>query len=68
MRVEGKDLTTIWYDESEDHIKIIEWPELIKSKPQDRIDIRFQYLKSMNFRKVKTLGFGKWKRHESFKI
>ena len=56
------------FDTSEDHIKIVEWPELIKSKPQDRIDIRFQYLKSMNFRKVKTLGFGKWKRHESFKI
>ena len=56
------------FDNSDDHIKIIEWPELIKSKPQRRIDIRFQYLKSANCRKVKTTGFGKWKRHEFFKV
>ena len=55
------------FDNSDDHIKIIEWPELIKSKPQNRIDIRFQYLKSSNCRKVKTTVFGKWKRHEFFK-
>tara|TARA_B100001996_G_scaffold364454_1_gene333484 strand:- start:310 stop:765 length:456 start_codon:yes stop_codon:yes gene_type:complete len=55
------------FDNYDDHIKIIEWPELIKSKPQHRIDIRFQYLKSANCRKVKTAGFGKWKRHEFFK-
>ncbi len=55
------------FDNSDDHIKIIEWPELIKSKPQRRIDIRFQYLKSANCRKVKTTVFGKWKRHEFFK-
>ena len=43
------------------HIKIVEWPELIKSKPKDRIDIIFQYSKLMNYRKVKINGFGKWK-------
>ena len=56
------------FDTSNDHIKIIEWPELIKSKPQHRIDIRFQYLKSANYRKVETVGFGRWKRHEFFKV
>ena len=56
------------FDTSENHIKIIEWPELIKSKPKDRIDIRFQYLKSIDYRKVETMGFGKWKRHEFFKV
>ena len=68
MRVEGKDLTTIWYDESEDHIKIIEWPELIEPKPKDRIDVQFQYSKSMDTRQAQITGFGKWKGYEFFKI
>ncbi len=55
------------FDTFDDSIKIIEWPELIKPKPQNRIDIRFQYLKSVNCRKGETTGFGKWKRHEFFK-
>ena len=49
------------FETSINHIKIIEWPELIDSKPADRIDIHFQYSKSMNARKVKVIGFGKWK-------
>ena len=55
------------FDTSDDSIKIIEWPELIEPKPQNRIDIRFQYFKSANCRKVEITGFGKWKRHEFFK-
>ena len=49
------------FDTSENHIKIIEWPELIKSKPKDRIDILFQYSKTKNSRKVEITGLGKWK-------
>ena len=49
------------FEISQDCIKIVEWPELIKTKPKDRIDIIFQYSKSMNSRKVKIIGFGKWK-------
>ena len=49
------------FETSKDHIKIIEWPELIKPKPKDRIDILFQYSKLINSRKVKIVGFGKWK-------
>ena len=49
------------FDLVEDSIKIIEWPELIKPKPKHRIDISFQYLKSVNSRKIKISGFGKWK-------
>jgi len=56
------------FDTSEDHIKIVEWPELIKVKPKNRIDIRFQYLKSINSRKVEVIGFGKFKEYEFFKI
>ena len=46
---------------SSDSIKIIEWPELIKPKPKDRIDILFKYSKLMESRKIKITGFGKWK-------
>jgi len=49
------------FETSKDHIKIIEWPELIELKPKDRIDILFQYTKSKNSRKVEVVGFGKWK-------
>jgi tRNA threonylcarbamoyladenosine biosynthesis protein TsaE len=49
------------FESSESEIKIIEWPELIKPAPKDRIDIIFQYLKKTNSRKVKIVGLGKWK-------
>ena len=49
------------FETSKDHIKIVEWPELIELKPKDRINILFQYSKLMDTRKVKIVGFGKWK-------
>ena len=49
------------FETSEGCIKIVEWPELIESKPIDRIDITFQYLKLECSRNVKIIGFGKWK-------
>jgi len=49
------------FDTYEKHVKIIEWPELIKSKPKDRIEVFFKYSKLNNFRKVEISGFGKWK-------
>ena len=49
------------FEASNNHIKIIEWPELIKPKPKDRIDILFSYSKLMNSREVEIFGFGKWK-------
>tara|TARA_Y100001970_G_C13651862_1_gene563966 strand:+ start:111 stop:566 length:456 start_codon:yes stop_codon:yes gene_type:complete len=49
------------FENSKKHIKIIEWPELIKTKPVNRIDIFFEYSKSMDFRNVKIVGQGKWK-------
>ena len=49
------------FETSQDNIKLIEWPEMIQSKPKDRIDILFQYSKSANSRKIKISGFGKWK-------
>ena len=52
------------FETSDDHIKIIEWPELIKPKPNNRIDIFFKYSKLEESRKVKIIGFGKWKEYK----
>ena len=49
------------FETSNDHIKIIEWPELIKPKPKDRVDIHFQYSKIKDTRDAKVFGFGKFK-------
>ena len=49
------------FETANDHIKIVEWPELIKKKPENRIDILFKYSNLINSRKVKIIGFGKWK-------
>ena len=49
------------FETSKDQIIVVEWPELIKPKPKDRIEIFFHYSKLMNSRKVKIAGLGKWK-------
>ena len=52
------------FENTEDYIKIVEWPELIATKPKDRIDISFQYSKSIDSRSVRIVGFGKWKNYK----
>ena len=49
------------FETSDNYIKIIEWPELIKPKPIDRVDVLFKYSKLIDTREVKIIGFGKWK-------
>ena len=49
------------FETSSEHIKIVEWPELIQPKPKNRVDIFFKYSKLMNSRDVQISGFGKWK-------
>ena len=57
-----KDISQLgMFETSQDCIKIVEWPELIETKPKDRIDILFQYSKSIDSREVEIIGFGKWK-------
>jgi len=57
-----KDISQLgMFETSNDSIKIVEWPELIESKPKDRVDIQFQYSKLINSREVTIAGFGKWK-------
>tara|TARA_B100000686_G_scaffold268290_1_gene283749 strand:+ start:408 stop:863 length:456 start_codon:yes stop_codon:yes gene_type:complete len=52
------------FENSKNNILIVEWPELIKPKPQDRIDIFFEYSNLKNSRTVKIIGFGKWKNYK----
>ena len=52
------------FENSENHIKIIEWPELIKPKPKNRIDIIFEYSNKNDCRKVKIYGLGKYKNYK----
>ena len=60
-----KDISQLgMFETSNDSIKIVEWPELIESKPKDRVDIQFQYSKLIDSRKVKIVGFGKWKNYK----
>ena len=57
-----KDISQLgMFDTSIDSIKIVEWPQLIKPKPKDRIDIFFEHSRMKDGRKVKIIGFGKWK-------
>jgi len=57
-----KDISQLgMFETSNDSIKIVEWPELIETKPKDRVDIQFQYSKLKDSRKVEIIGFGKWK-------
>ena len=52
------------FETNTNYIKIVEWPELIESKPKDRVDIKFQYSKLEDSRKIKVMGFGKWKNYK----
>ena len=57
-----KDISQLgMFETSNDSIKIVEWPELIESKPNDRVDIQFHYSKLIDSRKIKIVGIGKWK-------
>ena len=59
------DILELGMFESEDkHIKIIEWPELIKLKPKNRIEITLKYLKPENSRNIKINSFCKCKNYK----
>ena len=64
-----KDISQLgMFEVSTESVKIIEWPELIESKPKDRIDIKFRYSKLIDSREVKIIGFGKWKDYKFHEI
>ena len=49
------------FDKSTNSIKVIEWSEIIKDKPDNRLEIYISYEKEQHMRKIDFKGFGKWK-------
>ena len=57
------------FTEIKDHIILIEWPELIEKKPEDRIEMFFSYTEeNLEKRKIKINGYGKWSNYDFKKI
>ena len=57
------------FAETKDHISLIEWPELIKQKPKNRIEMLFSYLEeNLDKRNLKIKGYGKWNNYDFKKI
>ena len=57
------------FTEIEDHIILIEWPELIEKKPKNRIEMFFGYLdEDLEKRNLKIKGYGKWSNYDFKKI
>lgn len=49
------------FAEDQKTIKIIEWPNLIKTPIPDKLEIHFDYAKNKNQRGIRFKGTGKWK-------
>jgi len=52
------------YENLEQSITLIEWPELIKNKPQNRLDLFFEYKEDYNKRSLIIKTNGRLKIHE----
>ena len=52
------------FSEELDAVKIVEWPELIKTPPQDKLEVYLRYGEKENEREIEFKGQGKW---ENFK-
>ena len=49
------------FEQDTNNIKVIEWAEIIKDKPGDRIEIYMSYEEEKNMRNIDFKGFGRWK-------
>ena len=49
------------FSENEKTVKIIEWPDLIKTPLTNKLEIHLEYVKSDKERKMKIYGHSKWK-------
>ena len=57
------------FAEIENCITLIEWPELIEKKPDDRIELFFNYLEeNLDKRNLEIKGHGKWSNYNFEKI
>ena len=53
------------FSDDTDTIKIVEWPDLIESHFNDKLEIYLNYAVSENEREIKMIGSGKWKNFEN---
>ena len=59
-----KELNNIGIFEDKGIISLIEWPEKIKFKPKNRIELKFKYSKKFENRNIKIKLFGNCKNYE----
>ena len=59
-----KELNNIGVFEDNKVISLIEWPEKIKIKPKNRIELKFKYLNNFENRNIKIKLFGNCKNYE----
>ena len=63
---ESKELNQLGiFSDGIDTIKVIEWPDLIETPLEDKLEIYLNYVKNENEREIKLVGFGKWKNFEN---
>jgi tRNA threonylcarbamoyladenosine biosynthesis protein TsaE len=48
------------FEQNINSIKLIEWAEIIKNKPVNRLEIYMSYEEKLNSRKIDFKGFGSW--------
>ena len=53
------------FSESEKTVKIIEWPDLIKTPLSNKLEIHLEYGKNNKERKMQIIGVNKWKDFEN---
>ena len=49
------------FEQDSKNIKVIEWAEIMKNRPGDRLEIYMSYEKNENSRSISFKKFGKWK-------
>ena len=59
-----KELDNIGIFEDKEVVSLVEWPEKIKFKPKNRIELKFRYSKQFENRNIKIKLFGKCKKYE----
>ncbi len=52
------------FEETDNAITIVEWPELIKKKPKNYIKISFEYSKKIDERNLRISPYGRCKEYE----
>ena len=53
------------FSENEKTIKIVEWPDLIKTPLTNKLEVHLEYGKNDNERKMNIHGLGRWKDFEN---